>query len=181
VAQARVRTAPAHKAPFPARGARRRGRNYPIWIGAAAVIVFGCAGAGIALATHDSGPPRKSESTTTAHHAGARARKPASPRATVEAYIAAISAHLWWQVWQLGGKNLSQSYSSMLAGFHNTSHDVIERIVSHDDTVTARVLAYEKSGVVQVYEYRYTVRAGKITSGHQHWIATRNPAASQPG
>jgi hypothetical protein len=172
--QTGVRAAPAHNSAFPARGARRRRRS-PIWIAAAAVIVVGCASAGIALGFHDSGPPRKSESTTPAHRAAT------SPRAVVRAFIAAINAHDWQKVWQLGGKNLGESQASLVAGFRDTSYDKITSIASHRDMVKVHLRAYETTGAVQTFALSYTIRAGIITHGKQTLLATQNAAANQSG
>jgi hypothetical protein len=170
--------------PSPASARRRRRRN-PVWITAAAVIVVGCASAGFALASHDSGSPPKPKSTTSVHHVGARARATASPRATVEAFIAAINAaiknHDWHKVWQLGGKNLGRPYPTMVAGFSHTRNDHLTRIVSHADTVHAWILAHETTGAVQTIALTYTVRAGIITHGVQRVLATRYPPAGQSG
>jgi eukaryotic-like serine/threonine-protein kinase len=143
--------------------------------------VVGCASAGIALGFHDSRPPRKSESTASAHRAATQVRTTTSPRAAVRAFIAAINAHDWPKVWQLGGKNLGESYQSLVDGFRYTSHDVITSIVSHEDMVNAQIRAYETTGAVQTIALSYTVRAGIITQGTQTVLATQNAAASQSG
>ena len=176
-----ARAAPAHNVAFPIGAARRHRRKSPIWIAAAAVIVVGCASAGIALAFHDPRPPRKSESSTTSHHAGTQAQTTTSPRAAVRAFIAAINEHDWRKVWRLGGKNFGESYTSLKAGFRHTSHDVLTSIASHDDVVTAQIQAYETTGLVQTIKLRYTVRAGIITHGKQTVLATQNAGANQSG
>jgi serine/threonine protein kinase len=176
-----VRAASAHKSAFPARAPRRRRRRNPIWIAAAAVILVGCASAGIALASHDSRPPRKPESTTSAHRAGTQAKAASSPRGTVIAFIAAINKRDWHKMWQLGGKNLRESYSKLVAGFQHTRHDKITSIVSHGDMVTVFISARETTGVVQFFKFSYTVRAGIITQGQQTWLGTQNAAANQSG
>jgi serine/threonine protein kinase len=179
--QTRVSAAPDHSSAFPARTAQQRRRSTSIWIAAAAVIAVGFATAGIALAFHDSGPPRKSESTTSAHRAGTQARTTASPRATVRAFIAAINEHDWPKVWQLGGKNLGEPYPKLVAGFRDTSHDVITSIVSHRDMVNAQIQAYETTGEVQTIALRYAVRGGIITYGQQTVVATHNADGNQSG
>jgi hypothetical protein len=176
-----VRAAMAHRNASATRAGKRRRRNNPIWIAAAAVILVGCASAGIALAFHDLGPPRKSESTTSEHQVGTKARTTTSPRATVKAFIAAINKHDWPRVWQLGGKNLGKPYGSLVAGFRHTSHDVLTSIASHGDMVNAHILAYETTGAVQSIALSYTVRAGIITHGQATVLGTQNAAAGQSG
>jgi hypothetical protein len=174
-----VRAAPACDAAFPARTAQRRRRSNSIWIAVAAVILVGFGSAGIAFALHDSGPPRKSESTTSAHRPGTQARTTTSARATVRAFIAAINHRDWQRVWQLGGKNLGETRPKLVAGFRYTRHDVITSIVvSHGDVVTAQVRAYETTGV-QTITLRYTVRGGIITQGTV--VRTQNAAGNQSG
>jgi hypothetical protein len=180
-----VRAAAAHQNELPTRAAKRRRRKHPIWIAAAAVIAIGCASAGSALAFHDSGPPRRSESTTSVHRAGTQTRTATSPRAAVKAFInainAAISSHDWQTVWQLGGKNLGESREKLVAGFQHTRRDAIISIASHGDMVNALISAYETTGAVQTIALSYTVHAGIITQGQQTLLATRNAAASQSG
>src|SRR5215831_6292306 len=85
------------------------------WLGkvlAAGALVLLLAGAGVAalVLTHrvhlggQSAPPASSPAVL-------------SPRATVEAYFAAINAHEWRKVWNLGGKNFSRTYGRMVAGY----------------------------------------------------------------
>ena len=69
----------------------------------------------------------------------------------------------------------------MVAGFSETSHDKIMSIVSHGDTVNARIRAVETTGAVQILAFSYTVRAGIITHGQQTLLATQNPAGGQSG
>jgi len=176
-----ARAAPAHKSAFPARSARRRRQRNSIWIAAATVIVVSFASAGIALAFHDSGPPRKSESTTSAPRACPQAQTATSPCTTVRAFIRAINARDWGKVWELGGKNLGEPFRKLVAGFRDTRHDVLTRIVSHGDIVNAQIRAHETGGTVQTIALTYTVQAGVITQGQQTVLGTQNPSASQSG
>lgn len=89
-----------------------------------------------------------------------------SPRAVVEAYIAAINRRDWPRVWQLGGKNFSPSYAQMVAGYRSTVRDVITSVTVFGDTVTARFLAYQTTGAVQTYLVRYVVTDGVIVAAH---------------
>jgi hypothetical protein len=81
-------------------------------------------------------------------------------------------------VWQLGGKNLGETYNSMVAGFRDTSHDVLTSLIAHGGSVSARIRAYETTGAVQTYALSYTVAGGVITSGQQTLLGTRNPAST---
>jgi hypothetical protein len=92
----------------------------------------------------------------------------------VKAYLAAINAHDWRKVWQLGGKNLGTTYTSMVTGFRYTSHDKLISLTTAGDSVSALIRAYETTGAVQTYTLSYTVRDGVITSG-QSLLTTKNP------
>jgi hypothetical protein len=147
------------------------------WVALCAAIAL-AVGGGVVVASLNSGPrkpPRAEPPGTTRTTTG----EP-SPRAVVESYFAAINAHDWRKVWQLGGKNLSPSYATMVAGFQETSRDVITRITADGDTVTVRFRAYETTGPVQVYVDTYTVSGDVIASGHQTLISTVRPAAASP-
>ncbi len=100
---------------------------------------------------------------------------PPSPRAVVEAFYAAINRRDWPRVWQLGGKNLNQSYPAMVAGYRQTRHDVLTAIKTRGNSVVARLLAYETNGTVQTYRLSYVVQGGVITSGHGQLLATGQP------
>jgi eukaryotic-like serine/threonine-protein kinase len=153
-----------------ARPSGRRRRIGAVWAAAAAVIIA-VAGAGIALGSHLSGtphPPRSpsvSPTVTPAEQA---------PEAVVRAYFAAIDAHDWHKVWQLGGKNLGQTYASMVTGFRHTRHDKLTSLTSSGDSVSVRILAYETAGTVQTYALSFTVSNGVITSGQQTLLAPKN-------
>jgi hypothetical protein len=96
----------------------------------------------------------------------------ASPRAVVRAYIAAINQRDWPAVWQLGGKNLGESYRQMVNGYRDTSSDVITSMTTHGDRVTVRILAYETTGPVQTYRLSYIVSDGTIITGQQTLLGT---------
>jgi serine/threonine protein kinase len=139
------------------------------WIALCAAIAL-AVGGGLALDSHNSGTakPAAAQSSGTSKTTTAGPR----PRAVVEAYFNAINNHNWPKVWQLGGKNLSSSYASMVAGFRKTGLDVITRMTDDGDAVAVRIRAYETTGAMQVYALSYTVTASVITSGHKTLIAT---------
>jgi hypothetical protein len=152
-----------------ARPAARRRRIGWAWTAATAVILAG-AGAGIALAWNPSGTTHPSRSPSVSRTVAA---EPA-PEVVVKAYLAAINAHDWRKVWQLGGKNLGTTYTSMVTGFRYTSHDKLISLTTAGDSVSALIRAYETTGAVQTYTLSYTVRDGVITSG-QSLLTTKNP------
>jgi hypothetical protein len=83
----------------------------------------------------------------------------------VQRYIAAINQQDWPLVWQLGGKNLGQSYSQMVDGYSTTSKDVITSIQADGDNVAVSIDAYQDDGSVQAYNLQYQVVDGVIVSG----------------
>ena len=97
---------------------------------------------------------------------------PPGPRAVVLAYIAAINAHRWHRVWDLGGRNLSPSYQAMVAGYRLTAHDKLTAVTVHGGTVDANLSARETTGVVQHYRMHYVVRDGVIVAGRATLLGT---------
>ncbi|HUZ52553.1 MAG TPA: hypothetical protein VMU94_08480 [Streptosporangiaceae bacterium] len=110
-------------------------------------------------------PPATSPAATCFHAAPA-------PSDVVQSYLAAISQRDWPTVWQLGGKNLGQTYAQMIAGYRQTSKIVITRLTASGDAVSVRVLAYETTGAVQTYALSYLVSGGAITTGQSTLIGT---------
>jgi len=88
-----------------------------------------------------------------------------SPKAVVENYFAAINQHDWPLVWQLGGKNLGQSYSQMVDGYRTTRRDVITSLHGAGNSVAVTIDAYQTSGAVQAFNLEYQVAGGEIVSG----------------
>jgi hypothetical protein len=96
----------------------------------------------------------------------------AGPKAVVKAYFAAINAHSWRKVWNLGGKNFSHTYQEMIAGYRGTSRDVLTHIVAHGNRVSVRFAAHHTNGIVETYKASYVVRNGVITAGHATLLRT---------
>jgi hypothetical protein len=159
---------------------RSRRRSGPIRAAIAAVAILAAAGAGLALATHGFGDGNPSSPPTPAGTAAA-ASVSSSPRAVVEAYYAAVNARDWRRVWHLGGRNLGQSYGSMVAGFRLTRRDALTITTVEGSAVAAKIRAYETTGAVQTYALHYIVRDGVITSGQQTLLATAKPTRAAPG
>lgn len=141
----------------PPRRRRRLGR-----VLAAGALVLVLAGAGVAALAltsrlHLGGQPTPPASSSPAA---------ASPQAVVEAYFAAINAHQWRKVWNLGGKNFNKSYGQMVAGYRTTAHDVLTSIHAHGNVVTVHLKAHHTDGTVRTYRISYTVQDGVITVAH---------------
>jgi hypothetical protein len=144
-------------------------------------VVLGIAATAVALTFHPSSQVNhRPASTPGSHVTRSVSQAVAGPRAVVEDFFAAINAHNWPQVWQLGGKNLGYTYPAFVAGFHQTARDVITHLTTRADTVSVRFLAYETTGAVQTYHARYTVHDGQITSGQQTLLATSTPPSAAP-
>ncbi len=138
----------------PPRRRRRLGR-----VLAAGALVLFLAGAGVAALALTPGVHPGSQPTSPASSSPAAA----SPSAVVEAYFAAINAHKWRKVWNLGGQNFSRTYGQMVAGYRSTAHDVLTSIHAHGDIVTVRLKAHHTDGTVRTYRISYTVQDGVIT------------------
>ncbi len=109
--------------------------------------------------------------TSLGHHGGRPTSPPSSaaaagPKAVVEAYFAAINAHNWGKVWDLGGKNFSKTRSQMIAGYRLTAHDDVTDTVTHGDEVSFRLAAHQTNGSVKIYHESFAVRDGVIKSAH---------------
>jgi restriction system protein len=117
------------------------------------------------------------------HHAHTRAApvpRPvpttiSSPSAVVEAAFTAINRRDWPTLWRLWGHQSparGAAYRKMIAGYRLTARDVITSIHTRGDTVWAYVRAYETTGTVQTYQFRYKVHAGRFTWGHSVQLGT---------
>jgi len=84
----------------------------------------------------------------------------------VEAYFAAINAHNWNKLWELGGKNFSQTRSQMIAGYRMTAHDDVTDIVTHGDEVSFRLTAHQTDGSVKIYHELFVVQDGVVKTAH---------------
>jgi hypothetical protein len=145
---------------------RRRRRLGKVLAGAALVLVL--AGAGVVALALTNGLHLGSQPTPPASSSPAAA----SPRAVVEAYFAAINAHKWRKVWNLGGKNFSPTYGQMVAGYRSTARDVVTSIHAHSDVVTVRLKAHHTDGTVLTFRISYTVQDGVITAAHSKLLRT---------
>ncbi len=135
---------------------------------AAAALVLVLAGAGVAALALTSGLHLGSQPTPPASSSPAAL----SPRAVVQAYFAAINAHQWRKVWNLGGKNFNRSYNQMVAGYRTTAHDTLTSIHVHGNVVTVHLKARHTNGTVRTYRISYTVRDGVITGARTKRLGT---------
>ncbi len=87
---------------------------------------------------------------------------PAGPVATVRAYVAAINGHHYARAWRLGGRNAGGSYAQFVSGFSTTGHDTVTIVSVSGDVVTARLIARQTDGTVNIYQGTYTVDRGVI-------------------
>jgi hypothetical protein len=99
-----------------------------------------------------------------------------APTVVVREFFAAINRHRWREVWQLGGRNLGYgpyaSYRGMISGYRLTARDVLLALNARGDSVSGRFLAYETTGAIQHYRFRYIVRGGTIVTGHLTLISS---------
>lgn len=135
---------------------------------AAAALVLVLAGAGVAALALTSGLHLGSQPTPPASSSPAAL----SPRAVVQAYFAAINAHQWRKVWDLGGKNFNRSYNQMVAGYRTTAHDTLTSIHVHGNVVTVHLKARHTNGTVRTYRISYTVQDGVIAGARTKRLGT---------
>ena len=135
---------------------------------AAAALVLVLAGAGVAALALTSDLHLGSQPTPPASSSPAAL----SPRAVVQAYFAAINAHQWRKVWNLGGKNFNQSYNQMVAGYRTTAHDTLTSIHVHGNVVTVHLKARHTNGTVRTYRISYTVQDGVIAGARTKRLGT---------
>lgn len=87
----------------------------------------------------------------------------AEPIAVVQAYFDAINAHDYRRAWDLGGKNVGQSYESFAAGFATTDHDILSIQSTEGNMVVADLTAVQTDGTTRNFHGTYTVVNGTIT------------------
>ncbi|MFF7641570.1 excalibur calcium-binding domain-containing protein [Streptomyces canus] len=132
--------------------------------------------------------PPTPESTTSAPEP--TTPEPVSPRPTrpstvteassvVRGYFAAINAQDYQQAWDLGGKNLSDSYSAFVSGFATTAHDTLRILDTDNDTVSVKLEATQTDDSLRIFDGTYTVHDGTIVSADVHEVTGPEPSPSE--
>ncbi|MGW2423539.1 hypothetical protein ACWC0C_30530 [Streptomyces sp. NPDC001709] len=85
------------------------------------------------------------------------------PAATVTRFFDAINAHDFQTAWELGGKNLDESYDAFQSGFATTEHDEVTVESVEGDTVSVSLVAQQTDGTEKSFSGQYTVADGVIT------------------
>ncbi|WP_267244084.1 excalibur calcium-binding domain-containing protein [Streptomyces sp. PR69] len=98
-----------------------------------------------------------------------------SPADTVRRYYAAINARDYRQAWELGGKNLSPSYETFVAGFATTARDTLHVQEVTGDVVRILLEAVQTDGSLRLFEGTYTVRDGVIVSASVRELTVPSP------
>ncbi|MEV0114123.1 excalibur calcium-binding domain-containing protein [Streptomyces sp. NPDC050844] len=97
----------------------------------------------------------------------------------VREYFAAINAHDYRRAWDLGGKNLSDSYAAFVKGFAGTAHDTVHILRTDGDTVSVRLEATQTDGSVRVFEGTYTAHGGTIIAADLREVTGPEPQPSE--
>ncbi|MFJ4201629.1 excalibur calcium-binding domain-containing protein [Streptomyces sviceus] len=111
--------------------------------------------------------------------------RPATPPAVADAssvareYYAAINAHNYRRAWDLGGKNLSGSYTAFVNGFATTARDTVHILRADGDTVSVRLEATQTDGSLRVFEGTYTVHSGIIVAADVREVTAPEPPPSE--
>ncbi|WAP60236.1 hypothetical protein [Streptomyces sp. S465] len=85
------------------------------------------------------------------------------PDATVTSYFDAINEGDYTTAWNLGGKNLDNSYSAFVSGFSETQRDEVTIVSVQGDTVSVDLVSFQTDGTQRSFTGTYTVRDGVIT------------------
>jgi len=100
------------------------------------------------------------------------------PETVVRSYVAAINVRDYRKAWQLGGKNLGQSYADFVKGFAETNHDTVTVLNVEGSNVTVRLVAIESGGRRSVFQGVYSVEHGQIAGAHIRRVS--GPSPTQP-
>jgi hypothetical protein len=85
------------------------------------------------------------------------------PDGTVHRFFEAINDRDYQTAWDLGGKNLDESYTSFVSGYATTERDEVTVDSVQGETVWVHLLAQQADGTQKSYSGRYTVVDGVIT------------------
>ncbi|MBB5867531.1 hypothetical protein F4553_000910 [Allocatelliglobosispora scoriae] len=89
-----------------------------------------------------------------------------NPVQVVLDYYNAINDRDFQLAWNLGGKNLSPSYTEFVNGFATTSFDGVTIGAVDGDTVHVDLEAQHTGGPTTYYTGTYTVRDGVVVTGN---------------
>jgi hypothetical protein len=96
---------------------------------------------------------------------------PQDPAEVTLAYFAAITRKDYPAAWDLGGKNLGETYAEFEAGFLHTARDDATAQDAGPTEASVQLLATQDDGTTQSYAGRFTVADGEITAAHLHAIS----------
>lgn len=177
-------------------GVSARGRGLGVTMAVAAVLLAsGCAGHSGGGGTVAGGQASTAAAKATASATGPARATPApnpggtpattgnghaphAPDAVVTAFFSAVNHHHWQRAWQLGGKNLSRSYSAFVQGFAGTARDDVTITSTRGGTVLVLLAAIQADGHARTYHGSYQVSNGTIRQGQEtlHSNGSRGPA-----
>ncbi len=90
---------------------------------------------------------------------------PPAPQTVVRTFYAAINSGNYAEAWRLCLGRFANSYSSFVAGFGDTDHDVLTIVGVSGSSVRVSLLAYQRDGTRRHYTGTYSVSNGYITAG----------------
>jgi hypothetical protein len=129
----------------------------------AVVLLFG----GLYTWAMPGHPPAVKQPPTAVQPSPSAPSSKPDPAAVIRDYYAAINSRDWKRIGELwpGKPGHHPSYAQIAAGFRQTKRDVVMKLRTSGDHVSARVVARETTGAVQTYVVHYVVRHGRITHG----------------
>lgn len=152
---------------------------------AAVIGVSGCGGSD-STPTQSPGTVTKTVTEPTPPPPESTPSAPVSPRPTVadassvtREYYAAINAHNYRRAWDLGGKNLSGSYTAFVNGFATTTRDTVHILRADGDAVSVRLEATQTDSSLRVFEGTYTVHSGTIVAADVREVTAPEPLPSE--
>jgi hypothetical protein len=129
-------------------------------------------------------PPESTPSTPESTTSAPVSPKPTAPATVADAssvvreYYTAINDHEYRRAWDLGGKNLSDSYSAFVNGFATTAHDTVHILRADSDTVSISLEATQTDSSLRVFEGTYTVHSGTIIAADVREVTAPEPPPS---
>lgn len=84
----------------------------------------------------------------------------------VRRYYAAVNTRDYPTAWALGGRRLSTSYATFVAGYRNTERVAVDVTHAGEDDVSVELVAHRSDGTTAVFAGTYTVSGGVISGAH---------------